>query len=152
MAVVSQSHKQTSQPSLIPYLVLGINHNMYTSNLHLLVPLESLKLTHLQLPIILHPPHVLVKAVASIHEWSIASNLVVSMNTLPLPPERWTPLPPANYKLDFNGSINYTKQFSGISGIIREHDGCIVTAFSSRSYPIIPFEPQFIKQRASKQS
>lgn len=78
----------------------------------------------------IHPTFLPVKTKLAIFEWNTAHLFPLTANLLGLPSAPWIAPPQGFCKLNFDGVVNVANQTAGVGGIIRDHHGEMVAAYT----------------------
>lgn len=89
-----------------------------------------------------HPTSIIGKILQALHEWNVATSLFHNSRRRPSPPETWSAPPPSVHKLNIDGSFNPISGTAGIGGIIRDHHGDLIQAFSYATAAKSPLEAE----------
>lgn len=65
------------------------------------------------------------------HEWWVATDLIKTSLPKGTPAATWQPPPPNILKLNVDGSFYHHTNTLGIGGIIRDHQGSLIQAFTT---------------------
>ncbi|KAJ8634296.1 hypothetical protein MRB53_027632 [Persea americana] len=90
----------------------------------------------------IYPQAVVSKTKLAIFEWSAAKLYISSDSVAGLIHNKWFPPTKGFYKLNFDGAMNPGTMTTGIGGIIRNHNGELIVAYTSSIKAMTPLEAE----------